>query len=139
MYFRFVWRWGLPGYNPKRQHGTGLLKKNQRDIRAAGASFIAARRVKILFDAIATSDLSSSLCIRPARCNLDFVTTVTQHAEFLREIKKARHTQTRAVARRARLGEHKPFPHPRPWDDSPLLDPERERPVNLWWLFALCL
>ena len=61
-------------------------------------------------------------------------TSIAQHREFLREIKKARDAQTQAVARRARLLEHKPFPHPRPWDDSPLLDPERERRANRRWL-----
>lgn len=50
-----------------------------------------------------------------------------QYREFLREIQNARDTQTRAVARRARLLDRKPFPHPKPWNDSPLLDPARER------------
>ncbi|CAN0400586.1 unnamed protein product, partial [Ectocarpus sp. 12 AP-2014] len=49
-----------------------------------------------------------------------------QHRAFLREIQRNRDAQTRAVARQARLSERKPFPHPRPWNDSPLLDPERE-------------
>lgn len=53
-----------------------------------------------------------------------------QHRAFLLEIKEARKNQTNAVARQARLLERKPFPHPRPWDDSPLLDPERQRRVT---------
>eukprot|EP00904_Undaria_pinnatifida_P012114 jgi/Undpi1/8032/HiC_scaffold_24.g10504.m1 len=50
-----------------------------------------------------------------------------QHRDFLRDVKKARGAQQKDLARRARLFVKEPFPHPRPWNDSPLLDPDRER------------